>query len=81
MFETNAEVAVMFVNFGNVEDISKLRQNKRLESHATMVMHVLDESISSMDDPEYVVDMLQSIGKSHRKLSGFNPVFFEVNML
>ncbi|KAK3094120.1 hypothetical protein FSP39_024360 [Pinctada imbricata] len=76
MFETNADVAALFIGFGNLADISSLRQSKRLENHATMVMHVLDEAISSMDDTEYVIEMLQGIGKSHRKIAGFDPNFF-----
>ncbi|KAK3592241.1 hypothetical protein CHS0354_003756 [Potamilus streckersoni] len=77
LFETNNEIHQMFFKmFDGQYDITKLRSNKNLENHVAQVMFTLDEAISSLDDTDGVIDLLQTVGRSHRRLKGFDPQIF-----
>jgi len=55
-----------------------LGTSKALENHALLVMNALDEAITNMDDPEYLIDMLLTTGKSHQRFENFSMQIFWV---
>lgn len=63
-------------------DVTQLRDSKDLENHVRMVMYTLDEAISSLEDVDVVVELLHSVGRSHKRVqgAGFNPKIFWVRM-
>jgi len=77
MFETRADVKAMFEQFRSV-DKADLGSSRALENHALLVMNALDEAIANMDDPEYLIEMLLTTGKSHRRFENFSQVIFWV---
>lgn len=77
MFETSAQVKLMFEQFRAVEK-EDLYTSRSLENHALLVMNALDESIANLDDPEYLVEFLLTTGKSHRRFENFSPDVFWV---
>ncbi|KAL3872787.1 hypothetical protein ACJMK2_035988 [Sinanodonta woodiana] len=77
MFETNNDIRQMFLTLTDGEcDIVELRSNKNLESHVAQVMFTLDEAISSLDDTDAVIDLLRTVGYTHRRLKAFDPQLF-----
>ncbi|KAH3846041.1 neuroglobin-like [Dreissena polymorpha] len=80
MFETNEEIRTMFAKIvsHDVYDASQIRESKGLENHVKQVMYTLDEAISSIEDVDDTINLLQSVGRSHRRLktSGFDPSIF-----
>jgi hypothetical protein len=78
LFETNTDIKKMFNALQSYKKISDLRESKTLENHVTAVMTSLDDAFSALEDVDYVIDMLHGIGKSHRRLIGFNPEIFWV---
>ena len=81
LFETNDEVRGMFAKVIKNLNVTDLRESKELENHVKQVMYTLDEAISSLEDVDFVVNMLHSVGKGHRRLveaGGFNPNVFWV---
>ena len=84
LFETNDEVKGMFSKIiQHSSDVSDLRESKELENHVKQVMYTLDEAISSLEDVDFVVNMLHSVGKGHTRLlaAGFNPAVFWVSFI
>ena len=79
MFETRADVMAMFEQFRSV-DKADLGTNQSLENHALLVMNALDEAITNMDDPEFLIDMLLTTGKSHQRFENFSMQIFWVNV-
>jgi len=65
----------MFEQFRLV-DKADLGTNRSLENHALLVMNALDEAIANMDDPEYLIDMLLTTGKSHQRFENFSTSIF-----
>ena len=80
MFETRAEVKSMFEQFRTVDNVADLYSDRALENHALLVMNALDESISNMDDEEYLINMLLTTGKSHKRFENFSASIFWVNV-
>jgi len=80
MFETRADVMAMFEQFRSV-DKADLGTSQALENHALLVMNALDEAITNMDDPEFLVDMLLTTGKSHQRFENFSMQIFWVFVL
>jgi len=78
MFEARGDVMPMFEQFRSV-DRADLGTSKALENHALLVMNALDEAITNMDDPEYLIDMLLTTGKTHQRFENFNPEMFWVS--
>ena len=76
MFETRADVKMMFEQFRGDED--NLTGNESLENHAVLVMNALDEAITNLDDEAYLIDMLKTTGKSHRRFEDFSTMIFWV---
>ena len=79
LFETNTEVWDLFATFKDLETVSDLRGNRSLENHAMMVMCTIDETITNMDDLDYVIDMLQRVGKTHTRFQKFRADLFWVS--
>ena len=77
LFQQREEVKVMFEQFRSV-GTDDLYQSQSLENHALLVMNALDETISNMDDPDYLIDMLLATGKSHHRFENFQPDIFWV---
>ena len=65
MFETNAELKMMFSSFRHLTTTAELRSNKLLESHAMKVICIIDDTISNLDDMDYVIKLLQQIAHTH----------------
>jgi len=80
MFETHDDVMAMFEQFRSV-DKADLGTSQALENHALLVMNALDEAISNMDDPEFLIDMLLTTGKTHQRFENFHPAIFWVTRL
>ena len=78
MFETRADVMAMFEQFRSV-DKADLGTSQALENHALLVMNALDEAITNLDDPEFLVDMLLTTGKSHQRFENFSMQIFWVH--
>ena len=55
-----------------------IRSSCTLENHALLVMNALDEAITNMDDPDFLIDMLLTTGKSHRRFDDFSATIFSV---
>jgi len=77
MFETRADVKSMFEQFRSV-DKADLGSSRSLENHALLVMNALDEAIANMDDAEYLIELLLTTGKSHRRFEHFSTIIFWV---
>ena len=81
MFEKRAEVKAMFEQFRTVDNVADLYSDRALENHALLVMNALDESISYMDDEEYLIQMLLTTGKSHKRFENFSAFIFWVKII
>ena len=68
----------MFEQFRTVDNMSDLSTSRALENHALLVMNALDEAMTNMDDREYMVEMLLTTGKSHRRFEQFGAHVFWV---
>jgi len=79
MFETRADVMAMFEQFRSV-DKADLGTSQALENHALLVMNALDEAITNLDDPEFLIDMLLATGKSHQRFENFSMQIFWVGI-
>ncbi|KAL5009368.1 hypothetical protein ScPMuIL_014949 [Solemya velum] len=75
LFETNDEIKQLFKGLQGYET-AELRASKGLENHVSMVMYTLDEAIASMEDVDFVVEMLYTVGRSHWNMGGFIPEAF-----
>ena len=60
--------------------LDDLGTNQSLENHALLVMNALDEAITNMDDPEFLIEMLLTTGKSHQRFENFSMQIFWVNV-
>jgi len=80
MFETRADVMAMFEQFRSV-DKADLGTSQSLENHSLLVMNALDEAVTNMDDPEFLIDMLLTTGKSHQRFENFSMQIFWVLLL
>jgi len=67
----------MFEQFRSV-DKADLGSSRALENHAFLVMNALDEAITNMDDPDYMIDLLLATGKSHTRFENFSIAIFWV---
>ena len=78
MFEQRAEVKSMFEQFRTVDNVADLYSDRALENHALLVMNALDEAITYMDDEQYLIEMLLTTGKSHKRFENFSANIFWV---
>jgi len=72
MFETNQEVRGYFTDIKPDSTLSEIRENNKIESHAMIVMHTIDDAISSFDDVTGAIDLLLHVGKVHRRFITLN---------
>ena len=77
-FQQNMEMKELFANFRYVELDDAMRENEALEAHGTLVMTVIDEVISNINDVDKTVDMLKRIHNQHLGFQGFHSEFFWV---
>ena len=68
----------MFKTFGKLKLSADMRESRELQNHAMMVMCTIDETITNLDDLNYVIDVLHIIGRSHTRFEGYKPEIFWV---
>jgi len=71
MFETRPDVLSMFERYRMV-DRTHLGDSSSLEIHAMIVMDAIDDVIVNLDDPDYVIETLLAMGRSHRRFNKDN---------
>ncbi|XP_006822139.1 neuroglobin-like [Saccoglossus kowalevskii] len=75
LFQSNIELKNMFTGFEEFDDLEDMRESQQLENHASLVMYTIDEAIASIDDIDFVVELLGKIGRTHTR-TDFNPQLF-----
>ncbi len=73
------EVQNLFSSFRGLKHATDMRSSQALENHAMMVMCTIDEAITNLDDLDYAIDMLLSVGKTHQRFPTFNRDLFWVS--
>ncbi|KAI2801269.1 hypothetical protein RDWZM_009511 [Blomia tropicalis] len=76
LFEDNAELLKLFTSFQELKTKQSQMESMELQEHASKVMGNLDEMISSLDNMDYFITHLHSVGKLHRKLPDFKKEYF-----
>lgn len=76
LFKTNTELKRMFHKFKELNTDDELRSNEALEYHATMVMTTLDDTITHIDNYDFIRQLLTKTGASHFRFQGFEPKTF-----
>ena len=56
LFKDNAALKDLFKNFKHIPD-DELRENEALEAHGTLVMSVIDEAITNIDNVDHVLQV------------------------
>ena len=79
LFEDTPELLNLFTKFQELKTKDKQLKSMELAEHAKTVMTQLDEVINSMDDMDFFIEHLHSVGKLHRKIPGFEPEYFAVS--
>ncbi|XP_064602552.1 globin-3-like [Liolophura sinensis] len=77
LFKINSDLKRLFSNFKDLDSEDALRENEALEKHALLVMSTMDEAISNIDNVDYVYDVLNRVGQSHGRFSGFVAELFQ----
>lgn len=80
LFEDNAELLKLFTSFQELKTKQSQMESMELQEHASKVMGNLDEMISSLDNMDYFITHLHSVGKLHRKLPDFKKEYFFVSI-
>mgnify|MGYP002715550918 CR=1 FL=1 len=81
LFEENQELLNLFAKFQTLKTKQSQLESMELAQHATMVMSTIDEAINSLDNIDYFIEYLHSIGKLHHKVPGFKKEYFWVSAL
>lgn len=76
LFQENEELLNLFVKFRHLKTRESQSESKELAEHANTVMSTIDESIMSLENPDYCIDFLHNVGKMHRKVDGFKGEYF-----
>ncbi|XP_071078968.1 cytoglobin-1-like [Haliotis cracherodii] len=76
LFEQNESVKNFFSTINKDVTLSELRESGLLESHVRGVMLTIDEAMMSLDEPDFVIDMLTHVGKTHLRFNKFDPDIF-----
>lgn len=79
LFEENQELLNLFAKFQTLKTKQSQLESMELAQHATMVMSTIDEAINSLDNIDYFIEYLHSIGKLHHKVPGFKKEYFWVS--
>lgn len=69
----------IFKDFKELETEDEMRENEELEKHATFVMSTLDETITNIDNFDYIKDLAHRTGNSHQRFSEFQKENFKVS--
>ncbi|CAH1790733.1 unnamed protein product [Owenia fusiformis] len=78
LFETNKELKKLFGDqFNKLDTASEMIESKTLENHAFMVMCTIDDAICNIDDIDYVLTQLASVGRFHTKIKSYDGRNFE----
>ncbi|XP_077993110.1 neuroglobin-like [Glandiceps talaboti] len=75
LFQSNVDLKRMFRNLDDFDDLEDLRESQQLENHASLVMYTIDEAIASLEDVDFVIELLRKIGRTHKR-THFNPDLF-----
>ena len=78
MFRANGESQRIFKKFKDLKNDDELRVSETLEQHATAVMNVIDDTITNIENVDYVFELLHSAGRRHSTYEGFTAPFFWV---
>ncbi|XP_046558110.1 non-symbiotic hemoglobin 1-like [Haliotis rubra] len=76
LFEQNESVKNFFSTINKDVTLTELRESGLLESHVRGVMLTIDEAMMSLDEPDFVIDMLMHVGKTHLRFNKFDPEIF-----
>ena len=79
MFRSSEDTKQLFSKFRDIKSEDQLRLNENLEMHGSKVMEVLDETISNIENVDYILELLSTTGKMHRKFTGFSSNMFWVS--
>ncbi|CAD5122932.1 DgyrCDS11328 [Dimorphilus gyrociliatus] len=79
LFQQNGHLKTLFKDIRDLQTADELRAHEAVEHHGSLVMSVLDEAISNIDDVDHVIEVCQRTGKSHSKFTGFSPELFWVS--
>jgi len=80
LFEENQELILLFEKFQSLKTKESQMESMELAEHASLVMTSLDEAINSLDNVDYFIEYLRSIGKLHHKVPGFKKEHFWVSL-
>lgn len=76
LFQDNEDLLDLFEKFQSLKITESKFESMELAQHASIVMTTLDESIRSLDNVDYLLDYLHSVGKLHHKIPGFHREYF-----
>ncbi|XP_054153956.1 neuroglobin-like [Oppia nitens] len=76
LFEDNRDLLSLFEKFQTLKTRESQMESMELAEHASLVMTSLDEAINSLDNVDYFIEYLHSIGKLHHKVPGFQKDYF-----
>jgi hypothetical protein len=76
LFEDNNDLVYLFEKFQSLKTKESQLESMELAEHASLVMTSLDEAINSLDNIDYFLEYLHSIGKLHTKVPGFKKEYF-----
>ena len=79
MFKSHNDTKQLFKDFRHIECEDELRMSETLEKHGTKVIEIIDDVITSIENVDYVFDLLKTTGKMHKNFTGFNPNLFWVS--
>lgn len=77
LFKSNSYLIKIFNDFKQITTEDEMRANEALEKHATFVMATLDETISNIDNYDFVKDLSSRTGGSHQRFSDFQKENFK----
>ena len=80
LFKSNSYLIKIFNDFKQITTEDEMRANEALEKHATFVMATLDETISNIDNYDFVKDLSSRTGGSHQRFSDFQKENFKVSL-
>ncbi|CAG2164150.1 unnamed protein product, partial [Oppiella nova] len=76
LFEENRDLLNLFEKFQTLKTKESQMESMELAEHASLVMTSLDEAINSLENVDYFIEYLHSIGKLHHKVPGFHKEYF-----
>ena len=77
-FQSNHQMKGLFSKFSAVEINDTLRENEVLEQHGMLVMSVIDDAITDINNVDKVEEMLMRTRNKHAAMTEFQNDFFWV---